>query len=459
MYLLAFLIIAATVWLILKRFQTHAVLFFSGFLLLSLAFFHARLFGSNPAIWQSSPTGWFFFDLFAIVKERLSTRTASIGMVIMAAGGFARYMSHISASQALVRTAIRPLAHIRNPYVLLALAYAVGQCLNVFVPSAAGLAMLLLVAMYPTLVQLGIRPAAAAAVIGTTACLDLGPASPASNVAATVAGLEPIVYFARYQIPVALVTIPAIALLHAFWQRFCDRTAPEDDSTLALNPDQNPAQSVPPFYALLPVLPLILLLVFSPLMVASIQLDVVTAMLVSLFVCITCEALRLRSLRTALAGITEFFKGMGDIFAKVVTLIIAAETFATGVQSTGLIDALIHSVDSLGLGPHVMLFALICLIGFTAALTGSGNAALFSFSHLIPNIAAPMGTSTLFMMLPTQLAAGLFRSVSPVAGVIIAVAATANVSPFAIIKRTSVPMLGGTLVMLIAHSLFSMALI
>lgn len=452
MSLLALLIIAATVWLILKRYQTHATLFLSGFLLLTVAYVFALISETGPAVFEKSPTGWFFFDLFAVVKERLSTRTASIGMVIMAAGGFARYMSSIHASQALVHAAIQPLGKIRNPYVLLGLAYAVGQTLNVFVPSAAGLAMLLLVAMYPTLVRLGIRSSAAAAVIGTTACLDLGPASPASNVAASVAGMEPVVYFVRHQIPLALIVVPCIALLHAFWQRHCDRKGGEGDELEMKNEDSD-AATVPGWYAFLPVLPLILLLIFSPLVVKSVQVDVVTAMLISLFVSMVCEAIRLREIRKALNGITAFFAGMGDIFAKVVTLIIAAETFAMGVQATGLIDGMIQSVEGMGLGSHVMLVLLVLLIGFTATLTGSGNAALFSFSHMIPGIAAPMGVSTLFMMLPTQLAAGLFRSMSPVAGVIIAVSSAANVSPFAIIRRTSVPMIGGAIVMMIAHLL------
>ena len=141
----------------------------------------------------------------------------------MAAGGFAKYMSAISASTALVKIATRPLSHVSNPYVLLAITYIAGQLLNIVIPSAAGLAMLLLVAMYPTLVKLGIRPVAAEAVIGTTACLDLGPASPASNVAAEVVGISPIEYFALYQAKVAAVVIPVVAALHFFWQRWCDR--------------------------------------------------------------------------------------------------------------------------------------------------------------------------------------------------------------------------------------------
>lgn len=456
MSLAALILIGLTVWLILKRYQTHAVLFFSGFSLLTLAYLHSRWIGVAVPEFGDSLTGWFGFDLFAIVKERFSTRVASIGMIIMAAGGFARYMSFISASTALVHVAVRPLARIKNTYLLLGCAYVIGQVLNVFVPSAAGLAMLLLVAMFPTLVKLGVKPPAAAAVIGTTACLDLGPASGASNVAATVSDLTPVFYFIHHQLPIALGVIPTVAILHVVWQKYCDRHSTES-ADFHLSPDEldPPCTKAPAFYAILPLLPLLLLLVFSPLGVKSIQVDVVTSMLISLFLSLICEAIRLRSLRTAMAGITEFFKGMGDIFAKVVTLIVAAETFATGVMATGLIDSLIQTVQSAGLGHWVMMIALVLLIGFTAVLTGSGNAALFSFANIIPGIAQPLGLAHVALILPSQLAAGLFRSISPVAGVIIAVSNTAGVSPFSIVKRTSVPMIGGILVMLVLHGMLT----
>ena len=175
MQAIALLIIAVTVFLIAKRYQTHATLFAAGFALLITAHF------AEVRIHEESLTGLFAFDLFAMVSEAFSTRVARIGMIIMAAGGFARYISSISASTALVKLSIRPLSRVSSPYLLLAITYVAGQFLNIFIPSAAGLAMLLLVAMYPTLVKLGVRPVAAAAVIGTTACLDLGPASPRSG--------------------------------------------------------------------------------------------------------------------------------------------------------------------------------------------------------------------------------------------------------------------------------------
>jgi len=401
-------------------------------------------------------TGLFAFDLFATVSEAFSNRVARIGMIIMAAGGFAKYMNAIAASTALVNLSVKPLGHISNPYLLLAITYVAGQLLNVFIPSAAGLAMLLLVALYPTLVQLGVRPVAAAAVIGTTACLDLGPASPVSNVAAEVIGISPIEYFVHYQLKVSAVVVPVVAGLHYAWQRWCDRREPETPPETVSNlPGAGAEPEAPPpaVYALLPILPLALLLVFSPLVVQSIRLDVVTAMLVSLAAGMACESVRHRSLRKAFSGITAFFRGMGEVFASIVTLIVAAEVFALGVKATGLIAALVALVEGNALGSGVMVVALVCLLGVAALLTGSGNAALFSFSGMMPGIASRMNTPIVSLLLPAQFAGGLFRSFSPVAGVIIAVAGAANVTPFDIVRRTWVPMIGGVVATVIASRL------
>ncbi|SFQ01911.1 transcriptional regulator, RpiR family [Enterovibrio norvegicus DSM 15893] len=58
-------------------------------------------------------------------------------------------------------------------------------------------------------------------------------------------------------------------------------------------------------------------------------------------------------------------------------------------------------------------------------------------------------TTAAHVAMPMQLAAGLMRSASPVAGVVIACAGVANVSPIELAKRTMIPMLGGLLSVLV----------
>lgn len=98
-------------------------------------------------------------DIFSFAKESLTTQIAGIGLIIMAAGGFASYMDHIKASNAMVNMCIRPLQVIKAPYLILALGYICAQLLHVAISSAAGLAMLLLVTFFPVLVRLGVSKA------------------------------------------------------------------------------------------------------------------------------------------------------------------------------------------------------------------------------------------------------------------------------------------------------------
>lgn len=48
-----------------------------------------------------------------------------------------------------------------------------------------------------------------------------------------------------------------------------------------------------------------------------------------------------------------------------------------------------------------------------------------------------------------QLSAGIFRSFSPVSGVVIACAGVANISPVELAKRAAAPMIGGLITMII----------
>ena len=53
-----------------------------------------------------------------------------------------------------------------------------------------------------------------------------------------------------------------------------------------------------------------------------------------------------------------------------------------------------------------------------------------------------------------QFASGMLRAMSPVAGVIIAVAGAAGISPMAVVRRTWIPMIAGMFNTIIANMIF-----
>ncbi|MEF2073054.1 C4-dicarboxylate transporter DcuC [Consotaella aegiceratis] len=448
-FLIGLIVTMIVVWLIIKKYQPHTVLLLAGLFLLAATLVVNP--DSSILYEDAQSTGWVGFDIFAYVEGALANRAAGLGLIIMAAGGFARYMDQIGSTDAMVSVCIKPLKLLSAPYVVLALGYVVGQILNIFIPSAAGLAMLLLVTFFPMLVRLGVSPAAAAAMIGTTAVLDLGPASGAANLAAKTAGLDPAIYFAQHQIPISIPVILVIAALTYVTARYFDR---RDGHVVVAEkvgetPETEPSAKAPAIYALLPMIPLALLLVFSKLLVSSIKLDVVTAMVLGALLGLFCELIRLRNARVALKGFMAFFEGMGRMFATIVSLIICTETFAAGLQTIGAVEFMIDAAREGGFGIVAMTLVMCAIVAVTAVITGSGNAAFFSFGSLAPNITGNFGVPAVSMLLPMQLTAGLARSMSPVAGVIIAVSDAGQCSPIEIVRRTAIPVIGGILVVLI----------
>jgi C4-dicarboxylate transporter, DcuC family len=82
---------------------------------------------------------------------------------------------------------------------------------------------------------------------------------------------------------------------------------------------------------------------------------------------------------------------------------------------------------------------------------GSGNASFFAFGPLVPKIAKTLGVESTTMILPMQLSASMGRTVSPVAGIIIAVSEIAGVTTLQIVKRNLIPLTVALLIMLVIH--------
>ncbi len=147
-------------------------------------------------------------------------------------------------------------------------------------------------------------------------------------------------------------------------------------------------------FALLPVLPLALLIFFSPfvgLFQPTVTLGTTTAMLFSLFLSLVFVLFHTRNVRTTFNVFASFWKGMGNVFTSVVTLIVASEVFSKGLIGLGFIDSLVGYSSHIGLS-GLAIAAIFTLIIFGAAmLMGSGNAAFFFIWYLLPGIATQLG--------------------------------------------------------------------
>ena len=449
--------IGITAYLLVKKFNPQAVLLFTGLIMIAVA----GLFNYNvPPL--TEPSGSFVFDLFKRLQESLSDKAAGIGLMIMAIGGFVEYMKAIGASDALVNAAMKPLGIFkRSPYLAASMVIPIGQILFICTPSAAGLGLLLVASIFPVLVSLGVSRVSAVAVISACTIFDMGPASANTARASQLLEMHNVEYFIKHQLPLAIPMTILLMVLYFFVNRHYDKKLPPE-SQPPKTPDPTPAQvepapKVPAAYALLPVLPLIFLILFSPILhlfPPSINLDTTTAMLISLVIAMIMETIRLRSLKKVFDSLQVFWQGMGDIFATVVTLIVCAEIFSTGLISLGFIDNLTQASMSMGLGGVGIGIVMTIIIYFASMLMGSGNAPFFSFGPLVPGIAAKLNESATHLILPMQFASSMGRGASPIAGVIVGISKIAGVSPFDLARRNLIPLTAGLLFMLIYHYAF-----
>ena len=83
-----------------------------------------------------------------------------------------------------------------------------------------------------------------------------------------------------------------------------------------------------------------------------------------------------------------------------------------------------------------MLVVMCALLAIASILTGSANAAFFAFNSLLPHAAKAVNWDLIIMACPVQLVSGIARSMSPIAGVTIAVSSIAGLSPFEVVRRT-----------------------
>ncbi|HAT1684228.1 TPA: C4-dicarboxylate ABC transporter [Klebsiella oxytoca] len=445
------LIITGVARFILKGYQAEPVLFIAGLVLM----FCTWLTGWGAVLPGGTvSTGLPVLDPFEVMSNLFSTRAADLGLMIMALMGFAHYMDHIGANEAVVRVVTRPLRRLRSPYILLFFSFLLASLLQLAIPSASGLAVLLMGTMFPILLGLGLSPASAAGVIATSLGVAYTPTAIDAIRGAKAVNMDVVEYVVYHQGPPALVTVLVVGICHYFWQRHCDRkagTLPQDASLAEVTG----RGKAPAFYAVFPMLPVLMAVGSSSLFVSGIRLNIVTIVLIAMAVCMLTEWLRTWDLKAVCEGFSHFLKGMGTAFTGVVGLLVAAGVFAHGIKVTGAIDQVILMAQHAGLPAFAMavVFALVTLAA--SIIMGSGNAAFLAFVELVPPIAASMGVNAVGMILPMQQAQHMGRALSPVSGVVIAVSSGARITPFEVVRRTAVPLLVGFITHTIIIGIFA----
>lgn len=446
MYSVGILGIIAVVYMLIKKLDIKITLFAVGLVLMYIALFMGKKVLAEPVNIVLDP-------VLAIIEQFKSSLTGA-GFIILMLGGYTAYMTKIGANKVTVSTLTKPLHLIKSPYILVPIVFLLGNLLSLVIPSASNLAILLLATLYPVLKTSGMSTLTAAGIIATTATVMPTPLGSDNVAIATELGISATEYVFRYHAIISIPTLIVMAVIHYFWQKHCDKkNSGSSMNDVEVNEiEQVNGGSLYKFvYTLLPLLPIVILLVtfaLNSIGGMNLSLSVESVTIISFIIAIFCELIKRRSGQEVLKDTQGFFNGMGSAM-DIVVLTVAASVFVKGLTSIGLIAQLQTIMQTTQSSGFVLPLIMVVFTALIVILSGSGTSLFFAMVPLMVPLAAAAGISAFALSVPMGMAGNLLRAVSPVAAVVVIVAGTTKESPIDIVKRTSVPMILGTVFMFV----------
>lgn len=439
--LLVLVVLVVVAYLIVKNYHPALSLIIGALVLLACAWMLG-----HPIYPAGEGTGFGLFDIFLKFKDTIIAQVSSAGIVIMILFGYSGYMNAIGANQMAVNFLVKPLMKIKRKSLFVPVVFLIGNLMSLVVPSASSLAIILMSILYPMLASMGISSLTAAGVIAMTATIMPTPLGADNVIAVNTLGYD-VLNYVVWNAKISLPSLLIIAVAQYFWQKYCDKKEGEA-AYVSLNEEGLSKQKefdVPKFYAILPILPLLLIVGvgIAGMFIKGITMDIFVLTFISFFIAVLVETLRLKSFKKVQDTAVEMFKGMGQGFSQVVMLVVGGSLFTSAIQTLGIIDSIMASVEassSAGIVTTLIFSGATTLFGI---LSGGGLAMFYAVIELIPGIAEKAGIDGILISLPMQMIANLTRTISPVAAVVMIVASTVGVSPIRILKRTSVPTIIG----------------
>ncbi|MDV2530292.1 C4-dicarboxylate transporter DcuC [Enterococcus faecalis] len=439
--LLVLVVLVVVAYLIVKNYHPALSLIIGALVLLACAWMLG-----HPIYPAGEGNGFGLFDIFLKFKDTIIAQVSSAGIVIMILFGYSGYMNAIGANQMAVNFLVKPLMKIKRKSLFVPVVFLIGNLMSLVVPSASSLAIILMSILYPMLASMGISSLTAAGVIAMTATIMPTPLGADNVIAANTLGYD-VLNYVVWNAKISLPSLLIIAVAQYFWQKYCDKKEGEA-AYVSLNEEGLSKQKefdVPKFYAILPILPLLLIVGvgIAGMFIKGITMDIFVLTFISFFIAVLVETLRLKSFKKVQDTAVEMFKGMGQGFSQVVMLVVGGSLFTSAIQTLGIIDSIMASVEassSAGIVTTLIFSGATTLFGI---LSGGGLAMFYAVIELIPGIAEKAGIDGILISLPMQMIANLTRTISPVAAVVMIVASTVGVSPIRILKRTSVPTIIG----------------
>lgn len=408
MVIAGIVIVVATFIAIIKQFETRLVLLLSGLL---MCFIGGQI-GAGTT---------------AFVKELTNPGLVPTICTVL---GFSYVMEYTKCTEHMVYFISAGLKKMTK--IIIPGAVIITFLINIALPTAAGCAAAVGALLIPALIRSGVHPAMAGSAIflGTWGSA-LSPGLMFNPQVAQLAGEDVMTVIASFSmqaiigIVVAAILLNIVAIVKKEHTGYVLKDA---------NAEEGKEFKVNYLYAIIPIIPLVLLVLGSKQVAVIPEISVPVSMLIG-------TAIGIIAVRPNVTdAVKKFFRGTGDGMCDVVGLM------AAGMQYIGLTNALIDGMkNSQQIAQIGAAFGPFLL----AVISGSGNAAALAFNGAVTPHAADFGYGIMQLGSMAQLGAGIGRSMSPVAGAGIIIAGLAGINPMEMAKRNAVPCIIATVVIML----------
>jgi DcuC family C4-dicarboxylate transporter len=395
------IIVAATIYLMVKQYEVKMVLFCSGLLMTILA---------------GDPMAAFRGFSHAMTESRIFEAIISVM-------GFALVLKLTECDKHLIHLLVKALR--KAGPLLIPAATLVTFFINTSITSAAGCSAAVGAIMIPFLMVAGVHPAiAASAVFAGTYGANFNPGYPQVLIVADVAKVTPMDVVSNHFYPLLFSgIIGAFSLLLVAWMRKEHKgyvsevsAVPEDFKVSYLK-------------AIVPIIPLIILILGAKGYVPALkQVAISHAMIIGVFAAFIVTRVNPGKISK------EFWHGAGDAFGHVFGLITSALVFVEGMKTIGLIKSMIGAMTDYPAIAKISATVGPFLLGL---MSGSGDAAAVAFNKAVTIHADQFGMLPADMGSLAVIAGALGRSMSPIAGGAIICCALAGVNPMELLKRNA----------------------
>ncbi len=408
---------------------------------------------SGQSILGDASIGNKYLDVFELIYTTASNSFKKNVLIVMAVMGYVSYMNYMKASEMFAVVVSKPIMMLKSPYIALIFGAFFTAILKIVIPSSVGAMALTLGTVYPIMRKCGNSVPACAATIIIGAAFVWGPADANSLMTFSAAGVDVNLTenFTKYQIPMfAAFFIPAI-IIHFFTNKIFDKK--EIASGKMVYQEDKTAQSaeelgVPKWFAILPILPLVIAIVFSKLVLKNINLSLVAAAFISLFIALICQMLAMkRGFVEEVNNTSHFFQGTGDYAGKSGWIIVAGSIYGTAVTAVGGVTILVNLLSSGGAGP-LAFFIPLMLIAFVMGALVMQAAPQTTFGPLIAEYVATLqGANVVPLLQLLTESASIGAQFYPASSGILLLSSTSEVPVLQIYKRAFIPVFLGVVCM------------